>query len=99
MVQTHIRLIQMINLTSAQVTQTHMMTKLPNKQYNTHTTIKLRGEAISMTILAGVLLDLASSTKFGNIHLCKTAQFIFYIDGTDPCSPGSIKLRNRIIKG
>ena len=36
MVQTYIRLIQMINLTSMQATQMHMMTKLPNKHYETH---------------------------------------------------------------
>ena len=50
-----------------------------------------------MTILAGLLLGLASRSKFGKIHQCRTAQFIFYVDGTDPCSPGSLKVRNRII--
>ena len=73
------------------------MTKLPNKQYETHTTIKLHGEPISMTILAGLLLDLASPRKFGKIHQCRTTQFIFYIDGTDPRSPASHKVRNRIV--
>ena len=73
------------------------MMKLPNKQYETHTTIKLHGETIHMTILPGLLLDLASPSKFGKIHQCRTAQFIFYIDGADPCSPGSLKARNRII--
>ena len=74
-----------------------MMIKLPNKQYETQTTIKLHVETIPMTIMAGLLLDLASPSKFGKIHQCRTAQFIFYIDGTDPCSPGSLKVRNRII--
>ena len=50
-----------------------------------------------MTILAGLLLGLASPRKFGKIHQYRTAQFIFYIDGTDPCSPGSLKAWNRII--
>ena len=77
--------------------QTHMMMKLAHKQYETQTTIKLHVETIPMTILAGLLLDLASPSKFGKIHQCRTAQFIFYIDGTDPCSPGSLKVRNRII--
>ena len=74
-----------------------MMMKLPNKQNGTQTTIKLYVETIPMTILAGLLLDLASPSKFGKIHQCRTAQFNFYIDGTDPCSPGSFKVRNRII--
>ena len=71
--------------------------KLPNKQYETHRTIKLHGETIPMTILAGTLLDLASPSKFGKIHQCRTVPFIFYIDGTGPCSPGSLKARNRLI--
>ena len=74
-----------------------MMTKLPNKQYELHTTIKLHGETVPMTILAGLLLDLASPSKFGKIHQCRTFQFTFYVDGTGPCSPGSLKVRNRII--
>ena len=81
---------------SAQATQTCMMTKLPNKQYKTYTTIKLHGKTVPMTILAGLLIYLASPSKFGKIHQCRTAQFIFYIDGTDPCSPGALKARNRI---
>ena len=36
-------------------TQTQTTTKLTNKQYETHTTIKLHGETIPMTILAGLL--------------------------------------------
>ena len=86
----------MINLMSTQATQTCTTTKLPNKQYETHTTIKFHGETIPMTILAGILLDLASPSKLSRIHQCSTAQFIFYINGTDPCSHGSLKVRNRI---
>ena len=44
----------MINLMSVQATQAHMITKLPNKHYETHTTIKLYGETVPMTILAGL---------------------------------------------
>ena len=91
------QLIQMIILTSVQATQTCMTMKLPNKQYKTQTEIKLHGETIPMTILAGLLLDLASPCKFGKIHQCRTAQFIFYVNGTDPCSPASLKVRNRIV--
>ena len=87
----------MINLTSAQATQTHTIMKLCNKQYETHTTLKLHGEPIPMTILAGLLLYLASPNKFDKNHQCRTAQFKFYIGGTDPCSPGSLKARNRIV--
>ena len=86
----------MINLTSAQATQTHTMMKLPNKQYETHTTIKIHGETIPMTILAGLVLDLASASKLDKHHQSRTAQFKLYIGGTDPCSPGSLKARNRI---
>ena len=77
MVQTHVQLIQMINLMSTQATKMHTMTKLPNKQYETHTTIKLHGETVPMTILAGLLLDLASPSKFDKIHQCRTAWFKF----------------------
>ena len=95
-VQTHVELIQMINQTSMQATRTHTMMKLPNNQYETHNN-KFHGETISMTILKGLLLDLVSPSKFGRIHQCRTTQFIFYIDGTDPCSLGSLRVRNRII--
>ena len=67
------------------------MTKLPNKQYETHTTIKLHGETVAMTILAGLLIDVASPSKFDKIHQCRTIQFKFYIGGTNPCSPESLK--------
>ena len=97
MVRTHIQLIQMINLTRVEATETCMMTKLNKKLYETHTTIKFHGETVAMTILAGLLQGLAGPSKFGKIHQCRTLQFIFYIDGTDPCSPGSLKVRNRII--
>ena len=82
---------------STQATQTHMMMKLPNKHYETHTTIKLHGETIPKTILAVLLLDPVSPSKFDKIHQCRTTQFKFYIGGTDPCSPGSLKARNRIV--
>ena len=87
----------MINPTNTQATRTHTMTQLPKKQYKTLTTIKLHGETIVMTILAGLLLDLASPNKFDKIHQCRTAHFKVYIGGTDPCSPGSLKVRNRIV--
>ena len=83
---------------SAQGTQTCTTMKLPNKQYKTHTTIKLQGETIPMTILAGLLLDLASPSNFDKIHQCRTAQFKFYIGGTDTGSPGSLKVSNRIVE-
>ena len=51
MVQTYVEIIQMTNLASSQATQAHMMTKLPTKQYKTHTTIKLHGETIPTMIL------------------------------------------------
>ena len=38
--QTHIQLIQMIDLASTQATQSRMMMKLPIKQYETHTNNK-----------------------------------------------------------
>ena len=50
-----------------------------------------------MTILAGLVLDLASASKLDKHHQCRTAQFKFYIGGTDPCIPGSLKARNRIV--
>ena len=74
-----------------------MMMKLPNKHYETNITIKLHGETVPMTILAGLLLDLVSPSKFDKIHQCTTTQFKFYTGGTDPCSPGSLKVRNRIV--
>ena len=65
-------LIQTINLMSAQATQTCMMMKLPTKHYEMHTTIKLHGETIPIKILAGLLLDLVSPSKFDKIHQCRT---------------------------
>ena len=85
------------NPMSAQATQTCMMMKLPYKLCETHTAAKLHGETIAMTILAGLVLDLANPGKFEKIHQCRTAQFKFYIGGTDPCSPGSLKSKNRIL--
>ena len=55
----------MINPMIMQATQTCTMMKPPNKQYETHTAIQLHGETIPMTILAGLLIDLASPSKFG----------------------------------
>ena len=49
MVQTHVRLIQMIDLTSMQATQTHIMTKLPNKQYET----QLQPQALRVCVFWG----------------------------------------------
>ena len=86
----------MINLMSMQATLTCMMMKLPNKQYETHTTTKLQGETVTMTILAGLLLDVASPSKLDKIHQCRTTQFKFYIGGTNPCSPESLKVRNKV---
>ena len=43
-VQTHVQLLQRINPTSTQTTQTCTMMKLSNKQYKTHTTMKLHGQ-------------------------------------------------------
>ena len=39
----------------------------------------------------------ASPSKFGKIQQCGTTQVNFYIGGTDPGSPGSIKERNWIV--
>ena len=61
----------MINPMSVQATQTCTMMKLPNKQYETHTTIKFHGETVPMSILPGLLLDHASPSKFGKIHQCR----------------------------
>ena len=74
----------MTNLASVQVTQRCTMTKLPIKQYQMHTTIKLHGETIPTMILARSLQDLPSSSKFGKIHQYGTSQFNFYIGGTHP---------------
>ena len=40
----------MTKLESVQVTQTSMMTKLPIKHYETHTTTKIHGETIPTMI-------------------------------------------------
>ena len=74
-----------------------MMTKLLIKQYETHTTIKLHGKNIDTMVLARSFQDHASPRKFGKIHQCGTTQFNFYIGGTGPCSPASLKVRNRIV--
>ena len=59
-----------------------MTTKLPSKQYETHTTLRLHGETIHTMILARSLQDLPSPSKFGKIHPCGTSQFNFYVGGT-----------------
>ena len=87
----------MTNPASAQATPTHTMTELPIKQYETHTTIKLLGKTIHTMVLARSFQDHASPSKVGKIHQCGTTQFNFYIGGTDPCSPPSLKARNRIV--
>ena len=87
MIQTYVQLIQMTNPVSMQATRTHTMMKLPIKQYETHTTIKLHGEIIPSTILARSLQDLPSQGKFRKSHQCRTSQFNFYVGGTHPCSP------------
>ena len=87
----------MTNLASVQATQTCTMTKLPNKHNETHTTIKLHGKTIPTMALARSFQDHASPSKFGKTHQCGTTQFNFYTDGTDPCSPASLKARNRIV--
>ena len=97
MVLTYIQLIQMTNPASPQATQMCMTTKLPNKQYETHTTKKLHGKTIHTMVLARSFQDHASPSKFSKIHQSGTIQFNFYIGGTDPCSPASLKARNRIV--
>ena len=49
-IKCYIQLIQMTKLASVQVTQTSMMTKLPIKHYETHTTTKIHGETIRTMI-------------------------------------------------
>ena len=52
MVRIYVRLIQTTNLASMQATQTCTMMELPIKQYKTHTTTKLHGEANPTILLA-----------------------------------------------
>ena len=59
-----------------------MMSKLPIKQYKTHTPTKIHGETIPTMILARSPQDLPSPSKFGKIHQYGTSQFNFYIGGT-----------------
>ena len=49
-IKSYVQLIQMTKLVSAQVTQTSVMTKLPIKHYETHTTTKIHGETIPTMI-------------------------------------------------
>ena len=69
--------LHMTNPAIMRVTQPHTMTKLPIKQYQMHTTIKLHGETIPTMIMARSLQDLPSPSKFGKIHQCGTSQFNF----------------------
>ena len=59
-----------------------MVTKLPNKNYKTHTTTKIHGETIPTVNLARSLQYQPSPSKFGKIHQSGTSQFKFYIGGT-----------------
>ena len=46
----YVWLVQMTKLASTQVTQTRVMTKLPIKHYEMHTTTKIHGETIPTMI-------------------------------------------------
>ena len=72
----------MTKLASVQVTQPRMMTQLPIKLNETHTTTKIHGETIPTMILATSPQDLPSPSKFGKIHQHGTSQFNSYIGGT-----------------
>ena len=63
-VQTHVQLIQRIDLASTRATQSHTMMKLPIKQYKTHTNNKIHGETVPMLILMGLLLVHSGQGKF-----------------------------------
>ena len=67
-VQTHVQLIQTIDLASMRATQPCTMMKLPIKQYKTHTNNKIHGETIPMLILTGLLLVHSSQGKFDWTH-------------------------------
>ena len=49
-IKCYVQLVQMTKLVSTQVTQTSMMTKLPIKHYETHTTTTIYGETIPTMI-------------------------------------------------
>ena len=59
-----------------------MVTKLPIKHYETHTTMKIYGETIPTVNLARSLQDQPSPRTFGKIHQCGTSQLNFHIGGT-----------------
>ena len=82
---------------SMQATLTCMRTKLPNKQYNTHTTIKLHCKTVHTIVLAISFQDHASPIKFGKILQSGTSQLNFFVGCTDPCTPASLKVMNRIV--
>ena len=97
MVQTHVWLIPTINLMSMQATQTHMAMKLPNKQYKTHTTIKLHGQKQSWQKIQ-TRCDQMSGPQTGLV-----IPVDFYIAGTQTSRPASNpavlyprKARNRL---
>ena len=73
-------------------------TKLPNKQYVTHTRIQLYGKTVYTMVLTRSFQDHASPSEFGKIHESETAQINFYIGGTDPCSSTSLEAKNRIVE-
>ena len=59
-----------------------MAAKLPIIHYKTHTTTKIHGETIPTVILARILQDQPSPSKFGKIHQCGTSQLNFNLHGT-----------------
>ena len=74
-------------LASLQATQPCMTTKLPIKQYKTHTTIKLHGETIPTMMLARSHQDLSSPSKFGKIHQCGTSSTLLVLTHEVPHPP------------
>ena len=80
-VQAHVQLLQMINPTSTQTTQTCTMMKLSNKQYKTHTTIKLHGQKQSWQKIQTRCDQLSGPQTGLVIHVD------FYIAGTQASSP------------
>ena len=60
-------------------------------------TIKIHGETIPMTILAGLLLDHSSQGKFDWTHQMQDLKVNFYIGGAYPSGPAFPKVRNQIV--
>ena len=69
----------MTKLASMQLTQPHMMSKVPIQQNEPHTTTKIHGETIPTMILARFPQDLSIHSKFCKIHQCGISQFNFYV--------------------